>query len=347
MRGTARVVLVNMAAIVAIFTLAEVACRMFGIPYDGRWVPSESMLGRFDADQGWSYTPNRSWLLDFGDRRDIPYDFDASGIRVPSPDHVFRARQPAILFVGCSITFGQGLRYEETFAAQTGTLLGGGIQAVNLGVQAYGTDQSLLALKRHAPRFDARAVVYTFLENRDDGHHVRNNNYDRRQLFPHARFIGTKPLFRVGADGRPALARRPVLFERFSPGTPAGGTRHPGLFHWDYPHSWLADAIGLAWRRLSGAPPRGDVRLTRALLLEMQRYCRERGIDFVVVRWRYEDDPEMDGLFAGLDVPVIDTLRDAPPDWEQMLIPGDGHPDERAAQRAAILISDYLVRYTR
>lgn len=335
-------VIFNVAALLAIFVGGEIACRALRFPYRMSWIPSENALAAFDPELGWSYVPGRSRLLRFGDGRSVLFAFDGNGLRVPQPGFAFDGRTPSVLFVGCSYTFGHGLSYEQSFVGQLAARGRGDLQYVNLGVQAYGTDQSLLALRRHLPRFNAKTVVYTFLEDDEDGHAVRNSNFDRRQLYPETRHIGTKPLFVLGDKGEVLLARKPILFAQ-----PAGPGSPPlavlaGLLNADYPHSWLLEAVTLAWRRVAGALPPSDLELTRALLLEMRRYCREHGADFIVLRWRYRDNPAMDALFAGTDLAVVDTLATAPAGWDTMKIQGVGHPDERAAAYVADLLGPRL-----
>ena len=85
-------------------------------------------------------------------------------------------------------------------------------QVVNLGVQGYGSDQALLALKKHLPKFNAKIVVYTFIEN----HILRNGNYDRRMLVPTARFLGTKPQFILtNIKEKPCEVTRGTTFYRY------------------------------------------------------------------------------------------------------------------------------------
>ena len=79
-----------------------------------------------------------------------------------------------MLFVGGSFTMGHGVQYEDTFVGQVEAMPQFPYQAVNLGVQGFGTDQSLLLLKRHFNKFNTIAVVYTFIED----HIVRNANYE-------------------------------------------------------------------------------------------------------------------------------------------------------------------------
>jgi hypothetical protein len=60
--------------------------------------------------------------------------------------------KPTILFAGESITAGFGLEWDETFPAIVGASLD--TQVVNLGVHAYGTDQSFVRLTDALPKFD-------------------------------------------------------------------------------------------------------------------------------------------------------------------------------------------------
>lgn len=342
MRPAARLLLVNSVAAGVVLLLAEAGFRAAGFPYAMAGAPSESALARFDPEIGWSNRPGLATEVDFGGGTRVPVSFDEHGLRVAGPGYRLDPASPSVLFAGCSFTFGHGLPHEETVAGQFGRLAGAALQPVNLGVQAYGTDQSLLALGRHLPRFDTRAVVYTLLEFPYDGHAMRNSNYDRRQLYPSARFIGTKPRFTLRGDGTPVLEKRPVLFAPDPVPGDGIAARLRALLRADYPHSWVADAVLLAWRRVTGSPPPVDHALTGALILEMQRLSRAQRAAFVVVRWRYGRDPAMDALFSRLQVPVVDTLERAPPDWGRMVDPGTGHPDRRAAAHVAREIVRHL-----
>ena len=106
---------------------------------------------------------------------------------------------------------GDGLNYEETFINQFGSIGDISYQMVNLGVQAFGSDQSLLALKRHWKKFNTKVVVYTFIEQ----HIMRNGNNDRRLLDPNAWFLGTKPLFDYNNDNELYLKKRPCLYKDY------------------------------------------------------------------------------------------------------------------------------------
>ena len=301
---------------------AELYCRIANIPYSGEVSPSENGFGRFDPELGWSHIPNFSGTQEVGSaKRRWPMYFDQNGIRIPRPGFELDPSKPSVLFIGCSFTFGHGLPYEESFAGQFGSLPNVPYQVVNLGVDAYGTDQALLALKRYLPQFNAKVVVYTFLEE----HISRNGNYDRRILFPEMRFLGTKPLFKLNRRNEPYLVEKPVLYK-------------------DYHHSRLLDLlllrVGGGW--LHKYPPYPE-RLTKALIREMNNYSEAHGAHFLVIQWDTNGRLSRNYLDE-LKVNVIDVHQDAPPDWEQMTIPGDGHPDARADAHVAQLLSEYFVK---
>jgi hypothetical protein len=66
--------------------------------------------------------------------------------------------RPRVLMLGDSITFGSGVRDEETFCA----LMAQRYDVVNLGVEGYGTDQELLKLEREGLAYHPDVVVLNF-----------------------------------------------------------------------------------------------------------------------------------------------------------------------------------------
>ena len=179
---TANLVIFSLA-----FILVEGVFRLVGIPYKVTYIPDENSFARFDPELGWSYTPNTS-TIHSADYIKKPVHFEEHGIRVSNDDFKFNDAHPSILFIGGSFTMGHGLSYDESFVGKFEALQETPYQIVNLGVQGYGSDQTLLALKRYLPRFKTKIVVYTFIED----HILRNGNYDRRLIIPTARFLGTK-----------------------------------------------------------------------------------------------------------------------------------------------------------
>jgi len=302
----------NLVVLLVVLAGMEVLLRWLQIPYRSDWTPMENAIARFDPDLGWSYRPNLSTAVRLG-QTDEPVSFDAHGVRVPAPGFEFDYTRPSILLIGGSFTMGHGLAYEETLAGQITKHPDFPLQPVNLGVQAYGTDQSYLALQRHFSRFKTKLVVYTFINN----HVLRNGNYDRRMLYPQARFLGTKPLFTLDRQGEPVLQKKPRLYA-------------------DYHHSWLWDAGRLLLQERFGLSQPYPLELTHALIKAIQKFCNENGAQFVVLHWRISPQEPRETL-RGSGAQIIDLL-DRVPGLDKLKLPGDAHPDARANRAVADLL---------
>ncbi|MEM3101473.1 MAG: SGNH/GDSL hydrolase family protein [Candidatus Nitrosotenuis sp.] len=297
--------------------LLEIICRVAGIPYKQDWTPNEYGFARFDHELGWSYIPHKSAINKTGDV-EIPVYFDENGIRIPRPDFKFDYLRPSILFIGDSFTMGHGLLYEDSFVGRFSQFKEVQYQVVNLGVQGYGSDQALLTLKKFLSRFNAKIVVYTFIED----HILRNGNYDRRTLIPTARFIGTKPLFALDKAGKLYLKKKPVLYK-------------------DYINSYLLDFLKIRIGKALGLFPPYPVNLTREIIKEMKKYSENNGAYFVVINWRWTEKDNRK-IFQDLDVDLIDTLKDSPPGWSDMRLFGGVHPNAEASKHVAKLLLDYF-----
>ncbi len=312
------ILLMNFILFLVVFVLTEVALRMVGIPYKVEYIPDENSFARFDPEIGWSYMPDKSSIHN-KEYEIKPVHFEENGIRMPSPNLKFDYSKPSILFIGGSFTMGHGLTYEESFVGKFTLLEGMPYQVVNLGVQGYGSDQALLALKRYLPRFNTKVVVYTFIED----HILRNGNYDRRQLVPTARFLGTKPQFALNSNKELYLARKPLLYN-------------------NYIQSYLIDFIKMRIGTLLDFFPPYPEELTKAIIQEMKQFNNEHNADFVVINWRWSRD-DYDDLFRDLKtIDVIDTMEAAPEGWGDMVIHGGVHPDSKAGEHAVRLLFDYF-----
>jgi hypothetical protein len=313
------IVATNLVVLCLMLVLAEAVCRVAKIPFKGTWTPSENAIARFDEELGWSYIPNLSKNLTMN-HATIAVHFDKNGIRIPYPGFHFDYSQPSVLFIGCSFVMGHGLSYEDSFVGQFQRLMENRLQVVNLGVQAYGSDQAMLALKKHLNRFNTKIVVYSYIRD----HIRRNGNYDRRLLMPGANFLGTKPLFRLSSDGDLYLAKRPVRYE-------------------NYVNSWFIDALKIRLGSKLGWFQPYPVELTKAIIIEMKRYTEAHNAEFLLVNWDgkggQEDDDPLNDLST---VDVVNLRQNAPPDWDKMRIPGDGHPDARAGRYVSRLLLDYF-----
>ena len=315
-KRAALLIAVNLGIFVLLLLLLEIILHFARIPYSEDFIPSENALAHFDEELGWDYIPGLSKDVVFGSRV-VPVHFDENGIRVPEQGHRLSPDRPSVLFIGGSYTMGHGLTYDESFVGQFDELTGHAYQAVNLGVQAYGTDQALIALKKFAPLFNTKVVVYTFIED----HIYRNGTYDRRYQYPNARIIGTKPLFALDRDNKLYIEKQPRLYK-------------------DLPHSHVYDLLKLKLTTLLGIPPPYPEELTKALIQEMADYCKTRHIQFILLNWRWTDE-DYDN-FGDMTVQKIDTLENAPAGWADMRIPQDGHPNAEASRHAALLLFNTL-----
>lgn len=304
----------NVIILICMLVGMEGLCRWLQIPYRETWTTNINAIAQFDPDLGWSYIPNLSTTVSFGKNKIRVY-FDPHGIRIPDPNFRFDYSKPSVLFVGGSFTMGHGLSYEETFPGKLSKETDFPLQVVNLGVQAYGTDQSFLALKKHIARFNTKIVVYTFIYI----HIRRNGNYDRRTLFNGARFLGTKPLFTLDKHNKLILKKKPLLYK-------------------DYHHSWLWDACKISLGRRIGMFPPYPVELTRVLINEMKKLCEANNAQLLVLYWR-RGSHEPENVLDGIDVPKIDLLNSVPPGFDNLIIPEDGHPNAEANEIVAQILS--------
>lgn len=294
--------------------LAEGLARVFHVPFNPQWTPSENPLARFDSELGWSYIPGNKVTQKIGsDNREISMYFDDLGCRSYRPGGHADRSAPTLLFVGDSFTFGHGVSYEDSFVGQIAARPDIPLQVVNLGVQAYGTDQSLLLLKRQFKKFNTKVVVFTFTTPQIG----RNEVYDRRLLFPDGLFLGTKPMFKLNRDNSLVLVKRPLLFKDYS-----------------YSHLWAAiQLLELRWM------PRPGPRLTRALINDMREYVEANGAKFILVDWFPDQD-----FPWGLNLDVVRVSANSPPGWDSWVIPGDGHPDARAHHYASELMAKEIAK---
>lgn len=306
----------NVVILIGLLVGMEALLRWLQIPYSSEYTPTENAIARFDPQLGWSYRPELSTTVRFGENT-VKVCFDSRGIRVPEPDFNFDYNRPSILFIGGSFTMGHGLPYEETFPGVLSGKARFPLQVVNLGVQAYGTDQSYLALQRHISSFKTKFVVYTFINN----HIFRNGNYDRRTLYPNAHFLGTKPLFGLNERNELVLEKRPLLYK-------------------DYHHSWMWDAGKLLMRQKFGFYAPYPVALTHALIKEIKQLCEDNGAKLIVLHWRISPHEPKDTLH-GSGAVIVDLL-DSIPGLNNLKIPGDAHPNAKAHEAVARVLLQAL-----
>jgi len=147
--------------LVAALGVGELLLRR--IQWDDRAAAEHEELppGDLDPRLGWTFRPSLARTFDV-DGRPVEYAINARGERAVRPDDDGDPDAPTLLVAGESIAFGYELGWEETFPALVGRALG--LQVVNVGVPAYGTDQAYLRILDALPRLSRpRLVVLVFV----------------------------------------------------------------------------------------------------------------------------------------------------------------------------------------
>src|SRR4051812_24814928 len=138
----------SIVGVVLAFGLSELALRHIHLRAAEWLVADEEPRRRHDARLGWTFEPARTGHSRIGGRS-VEYAFDRAGYRVRHIDEPVDPDQPAILFIGESVMFGEGLTWEETIPAQVGAMTG--VQSANLAVHGFSNDQSYVRLQTELP----------------------------------------------------------------------------------------------------------------------------------------------------------------------------------------------------
>lgn len=245
-------------SVILTLVFVDILLRKFNYPYLGCESTGqvlETYFGSFDPQLGWSYNPSTSY---YGVYNGIEHHFDDHGNRVKLANWKTSLNSPKIVFVGDSVTFGTGLTFEDSFVGQFERVFNQkyktNIEVINLGVQGYGTDQSLIKLQQQIAELKPVAVVYTFIP---DHLYLRNLNYNRRLHFKCLEFEGTKPLYKF-EDGQIHLSKVPQTYQKYD--------QVPII-------SLFKDAVDLMWeKRISKTDYAFD--LTNALVGEIEKTTR-------------------------------------------------------------------------
>lgn len=152
---------------------------------------------RYDAALGWSGIPNVADSFEWIDAhcrvRQNSYGFRGQAY------NFLRSKQERWAMLGDSYVWGFGVDEEDLFTEILSSRTGNTLEAVNLGVSGYGTDQEYLLWSRLGFRWKPDRV-FLFIDVNTDLH----DNISL-ELYNHA-----KPLFRFDASGRPVLTNSPV-----------------------------------------------------------------------------------------------------------------------------------------
>lgn len=167
---------------------------------------SENSIARFDPILGWRYKPSLSTKGEY----DIVYTFSQEGYRTEDIDIKTNFDKPRILIVGDSFLFGHGIPFTETFGFKLDKRLNHEYEVLNFAVQAYGTDQIFISLQELLPQYTPSIVIMDI----GNEQYLRNTSRDRREFIKCARFLGTKPLYRLVND-KLTLISKPELYASY------------------------------------------------------------------------------------------------------------------------------------
>ena len=114
----------------------------------------------YDDLMGWTVGPNRR-------SADGLYMSSSEGIRAPHDRDTFAkiAGKTRIALVGNSFTFGEDVRYDETWGYFLEQALGSEFQVLNFGVPGYGVDQAYLRHEKDVRRWNPKIVIFGFISH--------------------------------------------------------------------------------------------------------------------------------------------------------------------------------------
>ncbi len=152
-----------------------------GTPTKEIFIPNENLGYKFIANKVHSHKKVKQFIgkSDKVTIYDVTYTINASARRATP---VNENATIAILLLGCSFTFGDGLNDKETFGYKIAETLGQNYQVFNCGVGGYGAHQALAILEgdlSYLKKFKHIYVFYTAIED----HVMRNagiSSWDKR-----------------------------------------------------------------------------------------------------------------------------------------------------------------------
>ncbi len=150
-------------SILVTLLFAEAALRLLGIGAVGRGSPwfaggnHPRFLFQPDAESGYTLRPGfKGREIAPGNEFDVAASVDSRGLR----DHLHSAPPaPAVLTVGDSMTFGEGVPAEGSYSAILEREAG--VRVYNSGVPGYGSPQMLVRLRRLLPVLRPQVVIMT------------------------------------------------------------------------------------------------------------------------------------------------------------------------------------------
>jgi hypothetical protein len=230
-RGTPRLLLVNVVVFAALATVVEGTSSFIRHAWSLTRDPGSSEPEpyiRHDDDLGWSLRPGTVISVPGAP---APLHVNRRGFRSPRELADATAGRVRVACSGDSFTFGDGVADADTWCAQLESA-DPALESVNLGVPGYGVDQMYLRYQREAPDLQAAVHVFAFI---DDDFRRMGTSRDKPWL--------------TAADERLTVHNVPVpAFQRPSRVTAALE---------DLNTYQLAASIGSRLRHAGAAPPAG------------------------------------------------------------------------------------------
>jgi GDSL-like Lipase/Acylhydrolase family len=330
----------SLAGLSLLLTLlfAEAALRILGIGAVRRGSPwfaggnHPRFLFQPDPASGYSLRPGfQGREIAFSNEFDVPVAVDARGIR----EHPHTAGpRPAVLTLGDSITFGEGVPADRTWSAVLERE--SGIRTYNGGVPGYSTCQMEGRARSLIPRFHPDLVVVTFSPHWD------RSRCETPFLYMEGYIVSQRYVERLHLVGDNLYL---------------GETRLPGIGKataWAKHHSYLArlalPPLGDAARALTRKKPvpfRPTPRHyepTARALASIRDQARQAGAGFFAVliesRGRgYEiDRANLERLLRARGLPYL-SLDQVRADWPKLRYPRDQHWNEAGHRTVGTLLA--------
>ena len=247
-----------LAILLGVLLLCAEATSHLLLQYAYGTLPESQRLNVYDPVLGWTNIPNLRVANRFGAGKNATHNSQGLRALMDYSPQIPKDRY-RILFLGDSFTYGI-CGDDETYPAQLESLCPK-IQAVNMGVGAYGIDQCYLRFKREGHLLDSNMVVLTFIE--DDFPRMRTSVFLRNP----------KPLLQLRGK-EIVVSNVPV---------PAWNDRKGGNWFQQFPQQTATFQLLNGAYALLAAKGHNMFPVAERVFDELGNRCRERGQKFVLL----------------------------------------------------------------
>jgi lysophospholipase L1-like esterase len=230
-------------------------------------------------------------------------DINARGFRGPAFSPAARGKK-RVLFMGDSFVFGVNVEEQDSMPAVLRRFLGQGYEVLNMGVQGYGPDQSLIQLEDAALSWEPDKVILALYPTNDFADMEKNKLFrlDAQGGLERVSPTLTSPLFpRWRTAALFSLIKR-----RFMPRgetedvpDPFDPESYRKLFYSFFRDSSDRDFIDIP----DSEKARDKKELMRAVLQRFRDLLKERGIDFFVIVLPAMENVQLPEVMAALGIP--------------------------------------------